>query len=366
MDVIALTCLRPLAPDTSAERALKELLAAPPGLPFDEDADRWLHALAAQLQIAPGERDAAIANARRLAEDALREGTERGLTVVTCFDPRYPAWLREIVDPPIVLWVRGELTTAVRPAVAVVGSRHATPTGLALGRQLGEGLGAAGLTVVSGLARGVDGAAHEGALAAGGTTIGVLGCGADIVYPSEHRDLTARVAASGGVLSEFLPGTPPRPHHFPLRNRIIAGLSRAVVVIEAGDKSGSLITARMAMEQGREVLAVPGNPLSGRNRGCHALIKDGATLVETVGDVLTALGWDPRERCGEDSDKLFEISELEGKMSPGESYGVDLLASMTGRKVSDLLAELAALEIDGRLIRRAGGWTRPAAARVLT
>ncbi len=145
--------------------------------------------------------------------------------------------------------------------------------------------------VVSGLARGVDSAAHRGALEAGGLTVAVLGCGADVVYPAEHRGLAREVAERGALVSELAPGTRPHPHFFPLRNRIISGLARAVVVIEAGEKSGSLITARSALEQGREVLAVPGNVLSGRNRGGHALLRDGAKIVETADDILEELGW---------------------------------------------------------------------------
>ena len=180
-----------------------------------------------------------------------------------------------------------------------------------------------------------------------------------MIYPAEHRDLTSRVAASGGVISELPPGTTPQPHYFPLRNRIIAGLSRAVVVIEAGERSGSLITARMALEQGREVLAVPGNVLSGRNRGCHALIKDGARLVETVGDVLDELGWVRRDDTGAIQDgKSIEMSALEQKMAIGEVYDADGLAKLTGWAASQLLAELAALEISGRLARVPGGWMR--------
>ena len=183
--------------------------------------------------------------------------------------------------------------TLGRPSVAVVGARAASPTGQRIGYELGRDLALAGLVVVSGLARGVDGAAHAGALDGGGRTVAVLGCGVDVVYPRQHGALAARVAAQGVIVSEFPPGTEPRPSHFPLRNRIISGLSRAVVVVEASEQSGSLITAQMALEQGRDVLAVPGTWPAGRYRGCHALIKDGARLVETVEDVLEEIGWRP-------------------------------------------------------------------------
>ena len=182
------------------------------------------------------------------------------------------------------------------------------------------------------------------------------------MYPAEHKELAAKVAASGGVISEFPPGTAPHPHHFPLRNRIISGLSRAVVVIEAGERSGSLITAKMAMEQGRDVLVVPGNVLSGRNRGGHALIKDGAKLVESVEDVLAELGIQRGiDKCGIDdfgADKSVPENELSRQMAIGETYDADTLAGLTGWDVSKLLSGLAALELAGQVRRSAGGWTR--------
>lgn len=362
LDAVALSCLLPASGDTRASRALKEL-ADEHRLPFDEPADATLHRLAERLNVPADERPAVISTARRFAARALDRAAATGLTPVPIDDLRYPPWLRQIADPPIVLWVKGQLPDLQRPAIAIVGSRHATPAGLALGRQLAEGLAETGLLIVSGLARGVDGVSHEGALAVGGKTLGVLGCGADVIYPAEHRDLAARVADSGGILSELLPGTTPQPHYFPLRNRIISGLCRAVVVIEAGERSGSLITARMALEQGRDVLAVPGNVLSGRNRGCHALIKDGARLVETVGDVLEELGWGPPgTEQAKNKDNPLEMNSLESivesSMSPGETYDVDGLANATGWAASQLLAELAALELQGRLERVPGGWLR--------
>lgn len=365
VDAVTLSCLQPASGETRAARLLKEIVGESERSLFGDDATQITHQLTDALRIAPDDRGAVIREAREWAAKALARAERSGLTPLPFDDERYPAWLRQIVDPPIVLWVKGQLPDLTIPAVAIVGSRHATPTGLSLGRQLGEGLAEAGLLVVSGLARGVDGVSHEGALAVGGKTLGVLGCGADVIYPAEHRDLTARVAASGGVISELLPGTTPQPHYFPLRNRIISGLSRAVVVIEAGERSGSLITARMALEQGRDVLAVPGNVLSGRNRGCHALIKDGARLVETVGDVLDELGWvrDSASDGGIGDKSLKDgtlASELESKMSAGEVYDADSLAAATGWATSQLLAELAALEIRGRLVRVPGGWTRRA------
>jgi DNA processing protein len=205
------------------------------------------------------------------------------------------------------------------------------------------------------MALGVDGAAHEGALEAGGETIAGLGCGADVVYPRGHRTLAARIAERGRILSEFPPGAPPEPWHFPLRNRIISGLVRAVVVVEAGEKSGSLITARLAIEQGRDVLAVPGSAASGRYKGSHALIKDGARLVETVDDVLDELEGVSRESRQRSSDNHQPLSELEETMALGEPYSADDLAALTGRPGPELLAELGSLELQGKIGRAAGG-----------
>jgi DNA processing protein len=247
-----------------------------------------------------------------------------------------------------------------------------------MARRLGRELAGAGLTVVSGLARGVDGAAHEGAIEANGRAIAVLGCGVDVVYPPEHRALAARVLERGLLMSELPPGTPPLPQHFPLRNRIISGLVRAVVVIEAGEKSGSLITARQALEQGRDVLAVPGNAVSGRYRGSHALIRDGAPLVETVEDVLRELGWPLRlAALAQDrplrlaalaqgkgaiagvSDRVrakpMELSKLEEQMAIGETYNLDQLIDRTGLTAPAVLAEIGSLEVGGRVGRLPGG-----------
>src|SRR5476649_1771064 len=228
------------------------------------------------------------------AVTATRRAAACGMTPVAWSDPAYPAALAAIIDPPFVLWTRGVLAALDRPAVAIVGSRAGSPYALAVAEQLAADLAARGIVIVSGLARGVDSAAHRGALAAGGATIAVLGSGADVIYPPEHAALANEIIVQGAVISELVPGTPPLPWCFPLRNRIISGLSRAVVVIEAGEKSGSLITARCALEQGREVLAVPGNVLSGRNRGAHALLRDGAKIVESADDILEELGMAPR------------------------------------------------------------------------
>lgn len=342
---MALSLLRP-GPDTLACRLYRE-------------RPESLAAFAARLPGDPSEVDARVRDARLRARRLLDLARDRGLRPCPLAAPAYPTQLASIVDPPLVLWQKGHLPAAAwNRCVALVGSRQATPTGLTMARTLGRHLADAGWTVVSGMALGIDGAAHAGALQAAGHTVAVLGCGADIVYPPSHAALASAIVKQGMVLSEFPPGMAPRPWHFPLRNRIISGLSQAVVVVEASRKSGSLITARLAMEQGRDVLAVPGSAISGRYQGCHALIRDGARLVETVDDILDELDGVSRARRAPDPDgrpRTCDISELERAMAIGESYGLDDLARATGRSTAALLAELGALEVRGRISRVGGG-----------
>ena len=241
-----------------------------------------------------GARQAGAVAAARVTDEIRREiawlEARPDFFLLTLGAPAYPPHLAAIPDPPPVLVGRGDPGALRVPAVAVVGSRQATPAGCEMSRQLGHDLAGAGVCVVSGLALGVDIAAHEGALAAQGRSVGVMGNGADRVYPTQHRPQARAMLARGAVISELPLGTQPRPAHFPRRNRIIAGLTLATVVVEAAERSGALITARLAGEFGRDVLAVPGavgNPLA---RGCHALLKDGAGLVEDYRDVLVALG----------------------------------------------------------------------------
>ncbi len=211
---------------------------------------------------------------------------EVGGKVMTIKDASYPKRLKEIYDPPPVLYVRGELREEDELAVAIVGSRKTTPYGKWMTEKMGQELARHGITIISGMARGIDSHAHWGALSGGGRTIAVLGSGVDVVYPPENRNLYKRIIDQGAVLSEFPMGSPPEGGHFPKRNRIISGLSIGVVVVQAGMESGSLITANYALEQGREVFAVPGNVGSDSSRGTHKLIKDGAKLVESSEDIL--------------------------------------------------------------------------------
>jgi DNA processing protein len=288
---------------------------------------------------------------RARATAAIERGVERGMVAVPWNAPTYPAALGTIIDPPFVLWARGAIVALEYPAVAMVGSRAASPYGLAVAERLAGDLASRGIAVVSGLARGIDSAAHRGALAAGGSTIAVLGSGVDVMYPPEHAALAREIESTGVVMSELVPGTPPLPLFFPLRNRIISGLARAVVVIEAGEKSGSLITARMALDQGRDVLAVPGNVLSGRNRGAHALLRDGAKIVEGADDILEELGMahgDAGAAGPAPADPVL------ASLTPGEPADLDAIADRTGVPAARLLPRLFKLELQG-LVARAGG-----------
>ena len=292
------------------------------------------------------------------ARSARARAAADGIQVIAWDDPRLPAALPAIADCPPALWYRGDPACFDAPAVAIVGSRAASHVALETAERLAADLAARGIAVVSGLARGVDSAAHRGALKTG-RTIAVLGSGVDRVYPPEHAGLAAEIAVAGLVLSEYPPGTAPLPYHFPMRNRLISGLSRAVVVIEASDKSGSLITAACALEQGRDVMAVPGNVLSGRNRGGHALLRDGAKIVESADDIVAELGLAPptaAARHGEltAAGSAVSTDPVLRRMETGHLYDLDELAGASGLDASRLLPRLADLELRG-FIRRAGG-----------
>ncbi|MBN1103727.1 MAG: DNA-processing protein DprA [Deltaproteobacteria bacterium] len=220
----------------------------------------------------------------------LKEVERKGARLVCFEDREYPLALKEIHDPPMVLYVKGGKISPKTTFVAVVGSRNPTPYGLKAAESIGQGLARRGQGVVSGMARGIDAAAHWGALTNDGFTVAVLGTGIDVVYPVSNLKLHEKIVEKGAVITEFPPGTPPEPRNFPIRNRVISGLSRAVVVVEATMKSGSLITAAVALEQGREVFAVPGSVASFKSTGCHFLIKQGARLVENADDILEELG----------------------------------------------------------------------------
>ncbi|MDH4186192.1 MAG: DNA-processing protein DprA [Nitrospira sp.] len=285
---------------------------------------------------------------------------ERGqIQVLSVLDQAYPARLKMIADPPPILYVSGVLTDQDELAMAIVGARRATPAGRVVTEELSRDLAAAGMTVVSGLARGVDAAAHRGALAAKGRTIAVLGCGIDRTYPPEHDRLRRQIEEQGAVLSEVSVGAPPHSHHFPRRNRIISGLSLGVIVTEAAINSGSLITAKMAAEQGREVFAVPGFVREDTSRGTNALIKDGAALIEKAQDVLDVvlpqLGSMLRQRLfpsqvmvsageqlGKEDQRVYDVLSY-------DPFTVDDVVAATGLPVSVVMASLLSLELRQRV-----------------
>jgi DNA processing protein len=326
----------------------------------DFDLDAELGSL-----FAPDDAALRAARARQRGAQALDSAAARGILPLPFGHPDYPPLLSRIVDPPPMLWTAGRVVVLREPAVAIVGSRAAGPLALEIAGILGRDL-APSLVVTSGLARGVDAAAHRGALETG-QTVAVLGSGVDIIYPSEHRLLADAICVAGALVSEAVPGTPPRRHCFPRRNRLISGMSLGVVVVEASPKSGSLITARVALDQGREVMAVPGAVTGDRNRGAHGLIRDGAVLVEQAADVLSALGLEalgpvstpaaPIRRRGE-PDLLLQ------RMTPGETYDLERLMASTGEPAAAVLRRLLDLELAGAVARVPGGrFFRPAHGR---
>ena len=272
-------------------------------------------------------------------------------SVITLVDPGYPPLLKEIIDPPLALHVLGDRTLLSRHAIAIVGSRRASPYAINVAKHLAAPLASdANLVVVSGLARGVDAAAHEAALDARGTTIAVLGTGIDIVYPKSNRALFRRIEAEGLIVSEFAPGSPPLAGHFPIRNRIISGLSLGTVIVEATGRSGSLITARMAAEQGREVFAVPGSIFSKGTEGTHRLIQYGAKLVHDANDVveeIEGLGRIAKKKEATPPDELREVLEA---LSRDDGVHVDAAAAKIGRTIPSIAQSLLELEL--------GGWVR--------
>ncbi|QWC57897.1 DNA-protecting protein DprA [Erythrobacter sp. 3-20A1M] len=301
---------------------------------------------------------------RDLVEREIEAVRRAGARYLFHDQPDYPALLREADGaPPILTW-RGDLTLASRPCVAMVGARNASAAAVKLAREFAGALAEEGFTVVSGLARGIDGAAHEGALPA---TIGVIASGIDIAYPPQHEDLHRRIAEEGLLLAEQPPGTEPRGSHFPTRNRIIAGLALGTVVVEAAPKSGSLITARLAGEAGREVMAIPGSPLDARSHGCNLLIREGAVLVQEPGDVVELLsGFDgtPRSSVRETGESYLaaapeELADAEpadvANLLSTAPVAVDELIRQSGEGPASVQLALLELEIAGRLVRHAGG-----------
>ncbi|MGD2074544.1 MAG: DNA-processing protein DprA [Gammaproteobacteria bacterium] len=295
---------------------------------------------------------------------------EPGNHLIRYADPAYPAILQQIADPPALLFVHGNPDCLSQPQLAIVGSRNPSHTGRSLARDFAAYLASCGLTITSGLASGIDGAAHTGAIEADGATVAVTGTGLDRVYPARHRELAHRIAEQGALASEFPPGTAPLPANFPCRNRIISGLSLGTLIVEAALHSGSLITARSALEQGREVFAIPGsihNPLA---RGCHALIREGAKLVETGEHILEELApqlsaYLLRRKPDLEPDDLPEHATETGELSPEytqlldcigyDPVFVDQLVERSGLTPEEVSSMLLVLELDGHLVSGAGG-----------
>jgi DNA processing protein len=289
-----------------------------------------------------------------------------GRQLVTWGSPAYPALLASIPDAPLVLFVEGDAPALSLPQLAIVGSRNPTPIGRDTAEQFARHLADAGLAITSGLALGIDAAAHRGALAGGGRTIAVLGCGLDRVYPRENAALAQEIAAHGALVSDLPTGTPPLRQHFPRRNRVISGLSVGTLVVEAALQSGSLITARLAAEQGREVFAIPGSIHSPLARGCHRLIRQGAKLVETADDIFAELGAllaglrpapraeapDRQEDSGRALDKDYEILLDALGFEPA---AVDTLVARTGFAAGAVASMLLILELEGRIAQQPGG-----------
>jgi DNA processing protein len=339
-DLLTLSLLPGATPRVVRELALRSALADVLARP-DEHADL----------LAPPARDLLRSGAaRRRAEEEQRGAAALAIRVVGRDEPSYPHLLRHVYDPPPVLYIEGDLAEGEGDhTVAVVGSRAASPQGTTLARALARDLAAAGLTIVSGMARGIDTAAHQGALDAGGRTVAVLGSGLDRLYPVENTRLARAVAGRGAVVSEFPLGTTPQPGYFPRRNRIIAGWGRAVVVVEAAQRSGALVTARCALEEGRDVMAVPGHPAHPGSAGTNGLIRDGALLVRGAADVAEALGVAlPAAAAAVEADPVLAALSAEAPRS------VEEVQRKSGRPASEVLGRLAELELASRVRRLPG------------
>jgi len=304
----------------------------------------------------------------KAAEQELERAQKLGVQVLTIEDRDYPFLLKQIYDPPIVLYVKGKFSERDKNSIGIVGSRRPSIQGRLNAEKFGFELASRGITVVSGMARGIDTAAHRGALNAKGRTIAVLGSGLDVIYPPENRDLSKEIAKNGAVISEFPFGTQPDRQNFPRRNRVVSGLSLGILVVEAGEKSGALITASFALEQGREVFAVPGNVNLPTTKGCHQLIKDGAKLVEKVEDVLEELNIekvlkpenqgstaiDSTQGKGTETLPLSEEEKKVYKVIEKEPLYIDQIVRLTGMESFKASQILMKLEIRG-LIRQLPG-----------
>ncbi|AMP38949.1 DNA-processing protein DprA [Ralstonia solanacearum] len=354
--------------------AARQLLAA-----FGLPQDIFRQSYAALVKVLPerqarallAEPDEALA---ALIERTVAWSAEPGNAIFTLADRGYPPRLLELPDPPTLLYAKGDLSLLRAAAVGVVGARSATAQGLENARAFAQALSAVNVTIVSGLALGIDAAAHEGALTGPGSTIAVVGTGLDMVYPARNRALAHRIAEAGLMLSEYPLGMGARAENFPRRNRLIAGLARGLLVVEAAAQSGSLITARLAAEQGRDVFAIPGSIHSPLAKGCHLLIKQGAKLVETAADILDELGWGqapapapatPTPRATSRAPAPASAPAARPAATAAETalldalgfdpVDLDTLCERTGQTAAILSAQLLALELEGRIERQPGG-----------
>ncbi len=348
----------------------------------DRTIDRLLSSGRSALEVmaSPPDRFAELVGSRAEAARGSPELEERvvwilnrcealGIDLVTRSDGVYPGPLLALSDPPPILFLRGRPALLRRRSVAIVGARRATAAGRRTAERLGRELAARGVTVVSGLALGIDGAAHRGALGGRGGTIAVLGCGPDRAYPRGNLGLFRRIVAEGLLVSEFPPGERVRPHHFPRRNRVLAGLARCVIVVEAGARSGALITVDHALDLGLDVFAVPGSIESDQARGTNALLRDGAHLLTRVEDVLEAMGWEDAEEPNEAGDLGYREAVGDGVKGEGDfpallsalstvPSSLETLMERVDLPPGELLATLTRLELDGHVRRENEGWRR--------
>ena len=323
--------------------------------------EQVLRASESELSSTKGVSSAAVAairghDFRPFAEQECEKLSQNGARVVTLLDEEYPKILLEIADPPPYLYVKGDMR-GTQPALAIVGSRRASTYGKLTTTKLAAELAGHGITVVSGMARGVDTAAHSGALAAGGRSVGVLGCGVDVVYPPESRNLFAEMGEKGALISEFPLGTLPLAENFPRRNRIISGISQGVLVVEAMENSGSLITAQCALDQGRDVFAIPGNINTSSSRGTNRLIKQGAKLVESVEDILEELPGSSPRPGGATATPDLSLTPHEAAvyslLTPAPLH-IDEIIVRSGLTVGDVSSILLRLELKGALLQLPG------------
>lgn len=336
------------------------------------DLDQILGTSRAQLESVIGDKKNLLDAMLDIAHTELAEVEQAWLAeprnhVVSVASHDYPPLLHELADAPAVLCVCGDPALLARPQLAIVGSRNPSPVGREIAHAFARSLAHTGLVITSGMALGIDGAAHEGALAAGGATIAIQGTGADRVYPRQHHDLAHRIAVCGALVSEFPLGAPPRREHFPRRNRLIAGLGLGTLVVEAAIRSGSLITARLAGEQGREVFAIPGSIYSPQSRGCHALIRQGAKLVETAEDIIEELGplvahmrslvelSGDEKSANHPHDVLDNEHERLLTLMGFDPVDVDTLVDRSGLTAERLSAMLLDMELEGFITSGAGG-----------